>query len=94
MDMTIGRNGLAAASRQFDTAAFEIARAATQRPVQSSAGLSPQELAWPLAPTMSSSLAVAASAAGKVPPASGSKPGAVAAAAAPKTPASSESTSR
>lgn len=41
MDMTIGRNGLAAASRQFDTAAFEIARAATQRPVQSSAGLSP-----------------------------------------------------
>ena len=41
MDMTIGRNGLAAASRQFDTAAFEIARAATQRPVQSPAGLSP-----------------------------------------------------
>jgi hypothetical protein len=41
MDMTIGRNGLAAASRQFDTAAFEIARAATQRPVQAPAGLSP-----------------------------------------------------
>ena len=41
MDMTIGRNGLAAASRQFDAAAFEIARASTQQPVQAPAGLSP-----------------------------------------------------
>jgi hypothetical protein len=41
MDMTIARNGLAAASRQFDAAAFEIALAATQRPVPASAGLSP-----------------------------------------------------
>jgi hypothetical protein len=41
MDMTIARNGLAAASRQFDSAAFEIARAATQRPVPEPAGISP-----------------------------------------------------
>jgi hypothetical protein len=41
MDMTIGRNGLAAASRQFDAAAFEIARASSQQPVQAPAGLSP-----------------------------------------------------
>ena len=41
MDMTIGRNGLAAASRQLDAAAFEIARASTQRPVQVASGLSP-----------------------------------------------------
>jgi flagellar basal body rod protein FlgC len=41
MDMTIGRNGLTAASRQFDVAAFEIARASTQQPVQAPAGLSP-----------------------------------------------------
>ena len=40
MDMTIGRNGLAAASRQFDAAAFEIARASTQQPVQAPAALS------------------------------------------------------
>ena len=41
MDMSIGRNGLAAASRQLDAAAFEIARASTQRPAQVSSGLSP-----------------------------------------------------
>jgi len=41
MDMSIGRNGLAAASRQMDAAAFEIARASTQRPAQVTSGLSP-----------------------------------------------------
>ena len=41
MDMTIGRNGLAAASRPFDAAAFGIARAPTQRAAQAPAGLSP-----------------------------------------------------
>ena len=41
MDMSIGRNGLTAASRQLDAAAFEIARASTQRPAQVASGLSP-----------------------------------------------------
>jgi hypothetical protein len=41
MDMSTGFKGIAAASRQLDAAAFEIARASTQRPAQVASGLSP-----------------------------------------------------
>lgn len=41
MDMSIGFKGIVAASRQLEAAAFEIARASTQRPSQVASGMSP-----------------------------------------------------
>jgi len=41
MDISNGFKGIAAAARQLDAAAFEIARASTQRPAQVAPGLSP-----------------------------------------------------
>jgi hypothetical protein len=41
MDMSTGFKGIVAASRQLEAAAFEIARASTQRPAQVASGMSP-----------------------------------------------------